>query len=142
MRRLACSAHDRMVWDLALGRLSDAAAEAAEQARATCPTCAAWWREELEGDAVAAVELAVGAELARFSPPRRHALPWWLAAAAVLVLALALGMLTRGKPAATAQPPCCVAQVVQDAFQPNAQVDAQDLARMLQGKAAKASPRT
>jgi hypothetical protein len=153
MRRLTCSAHDRLVWDLALGRLSDAAAEDAEQVRATCPTCGAWWREELEGDGAAAVELEAGAAFARFSPPHRQVVPWWLAAAAILVLALAGGLLWHtGEPAAQAQPPCCVAEVVQGAFQAgpgldgdlnrDGQVDAQDLALSLQGRGPKTPPRT
>ena len=153
MRRLTCSAHDRLVWDLARGRLSDAAAEAAEQVRTSCPTCAAWWREELESDAAAAVDLEVGAALARFSPPHRHVIPWWLAAAAVLVLAIAGGLLWHSAgPTTPTQPPCCVAEVVQGAFQADpgmvgdlnhdGQVDAQDLVLSLQGRGNKTPPRT
>jgi hypothetical protein len=89
--RPSCPDHHDLVLDLARGRLADEAAARAEAARRTCPTCAAWWREHLEGEVAAAVDEAVVAALAGLELPARRPRRGWLAAAAALVMALGAG---------------------------------------------------
>ncbi len=144
MRPSSCPAHGRLVEQLALGLLDDAASARAEDALATCPHCSSWWGETFSGPAFAAVDDAVGVGLAAASVPPRHRLArWWLAAAAALILALA-GTVTWNLSSAPAAPPCCIATVAQEAFQPvptngsdvnqDGQVDASDLALALTGR--------
>ena len=89
--RPCCPDHHDLVLDLARGRLDDEAAARAETVRRTCPTCAAWWHEQLEGELAAAVDEVVAAALAGLELPARWPRRGWLAAAAALVMALGAG---------------------------------------------------
>jgi len=91
-----CPDHGRLVLDLALGRLDDPAAERAEAIRCSCPCCAAWWSDNLEGEQGLTVEREVAAVFARFAAPRRRHLAPWLAAAAAALLALGGLLVMRG----------------------------------------------
>jgi hypothetical protein len=102
MRAPHCPDHDRLVLDLALGRLEDAPAAAAEQVRESCPICSAWWRTELEGPAAAALDPVVNASIAAFEPPARRRVLRWLPVAAAATLAVAAGLLWQQH---RAQPP-------------------------------------
>jgi hypothetical protein len=89
----ACPDHGRLVLDLALGRLDDQSAFAAEAARLSCPECAAWWRSQLEGAAAPSVDKAVGTAFASFQPPASSRVARWLPVAAAATLAAGAGLL-------------------------------------------------
>ncbi|HSL18247.1 MAG TPA: hypothetical protein VLB51_10125 [Methylomirabilota bacterium] len=89
--RPSCPDHHDLALDLARGRLDGEAAARAEAVRRACPTCSAWWREQLEGEVAAAVDEAVAAALAGLELPVRRPRRGWLAAAAALVMALGAG---------------------------------------------------
>jgi len=93
MRVPACPDHGRLVLDLALGRLDDPSAFAAEAVRLSCPECAGWWRSELEGTAAAAVDQAVGSAFSSFQPPASSRVARWLPVAAAATLAAGAGLL-------------------------------------------------
>jgi hypothetical protein len=93
MRAPACPDHGRLVLDLALGRLDDRSAVAAEAIRLSCPECAGWWRSELEGAAASAVDQAVGSAFAAFQPPASSRVARWLPVAAAATLAAGAGLL-------------------------------------------------
>lgn len=86
-----CPDHGRLVLDLALGRLDDRTAIEAEAVRRECPSCAAWWRSELEAASVT-VDQAVGAVFAAFEPPARSRAARWLPVAAAAALAVGAGV--------------------------------------------------
>jgi len=88
MRAPDCSEHAALVLDLVRGRLDDRAEIEAEQARRSCPVCAAWWHEHLEGTAARVVGDQVAQAFSRFEAPRRSRRRAWLAAAAALLLAI------------------------------------------------------
>jgi hypothetical protein len=88
-----CPNHGRLVLDLALGRLDDRSAIEAEAVRLSCPSCAAWWRSELETGAAAAVDEAVGSVFAAFQAPARSRVARWLPVAAAAALAAGAGLL-------------------------------------------------
>ena len=93
MRAPDCPDHGRLVLDLALGRLDDRSAVDAEAVRLSCPSCAAWWRSELEATAAVAVDEAVRSAFAAFQPPARSRVARWLPVAAALALAAGAGVL-------------------------------------------------
>lgn len=86
-----CPDHGRLVLDLALGRLDDAAAIEAENVGASCPVCRAWWQGQFEGGAAEVVDEAVAAAFAGLRLPARRRGFRWMAAAAAVVVALAVG---------------------------------------------------
>jgi hypothetical protein len=86
-----CPDHGSLALELALGRLDDRAAAAAERARASCDRCSSWWHAQLEGETAARVDRSVAAAVGRFRPPRRHR--WRYAAAAAAALAVAAAAL-------------------------------------------------
>jgi len=83
-----CPKHDRLVLDLALGRLDDDAAADAEVVSETCPVCQAWWQVQFEGKDAAAVDGAVASVLENLDLPERRRGHGWLALAAAMVMAL------------------------------------------------------
>lgn len=87
MRLPDCPDHERLVLDLAQGRLDDRASAEAESVRSTCPVCAGWWREELEGELAASLEATIETAIEGFRPSRRR-LPVWMPAAAAAALAV------------------------------------------------------
>jgi len=93
MHAPACPDHGRLMLDLALGRLDDRSAVEAEAVRLACPTCAGWWRSELEGAAASAVDQAVGSAFASFQPPASSRVARWLPVAAAATLAAGAGLL-------------------------------------------------
>ena len=93
MRAPNCPDHGRLVLDLALGRLDDRSAAEAEAVRVSCPSCAGWWRSELEAATFVAVDLAVGSVFAAFQPPARSRVTRWLPVAAAAALAAGAGVL-------------------------------------------------
>ena len=93
MRAPNCPDHGRLVLDLALGRLDDRSAAEAEAVRVSCPSCAGWWRSELEAATFVAVDLAVGSVFAAFQPPARSRVTRWLPVAAAAALAVGAGVL-------------------------------------------------
>jgi hypothetical protein len=95
MKAPACPEHERLVLDLAQGRLDDAAAAEADAVRTGCPVCSAWWREELEGDLAATLDTAVEQAFDQFTPARRR-IPAWMPAAAAAVVAVGAGVLWYG----------------------------------------------
>lgn len=88
----ACPEHDRLVLELARGRLDGDRATAAERVRRECPACRSWWQDFLAGEQAAVVDSAVAEAFAGFEAPRRSHPQRWLAAAAVF-FALVLGFL-------------------------------------------------
>jgi hypothetical protein len=120
MRAPDCPDHAALVLGLARGRLDDPAAEEAEQARRTCPVCAAWWREHLEGPSARVVADTVAQTFSGFQAPRRRLRRAWLAAAAAVILALSGAILWRaGGP--TAPPDTSV--MIERAFDEPASAD-------------------
>ena len=93
MRAPTCPDHGRLVLNLALGRLDDRSAAEAEAVRVSCPSCAGWWRSELEAATVVAVDQAVGSVFAAFQPPARSRVTRWLPVAAAAALAAGAGVL-------------------------------------------------
>jgi hypothetical protein len=93
MHAPACPNHGRLVLDLALGRLDDRSAVEAEAVRLSCPSCAGWWRSELEAAAALTVDLAVGSVFAAFQPPAASRAARWLPVAAAAALAAGAGVL-------------------------------------------------
>ncbi len=87
MRLPDCPDHGRLVLDLAQGRLDDRASAAAESVLASCPVCAGWWREELEGELAASLDATVATAFGHFRPARRR-VPVWMPAAAAATLAV------------------------------------------------------
>lgn len=83
-----CPEHDRLVLDLALGRLDDGAAAEAEVVSETCPVCRAWWQEQFEGEVAAAVDGAVASVFENLDLPERRRSHGWLALAAAMIMAL------------------------------------------------------
>ncbi len=92
-----CPDHGRLVLDLALGKLDDAAATRAEIVRSQCPICRAWWREQLEGDTSDVVDNAVAAALSTVDLPDRRHRRAWLAVAAAAVVVVGIGALWLGR---------------------------------------------
>lgn len=92
MRAPHCPNHGRLVLDLALGRLEDGPAAAAEEVRASCPICSAWWRAELEGPAATELDTVLQSTIAEFMPPARRRVARWLPVAAAATLAAAAGL--------------------------------------------------
>lgn len=92
----SCPTHDRLLLDLALGRLDDRQADRAEAVRSTCPVCRQWWKRTFSSDAARSVEAAVSAALDSVELPRRHHAWRWLAAAAAVVIAAASLLLLPG----------------------------------------------
>jgi hypothetical protein len=88
-----CPNHGRLVHDLALGRLDERSAIEAESVRLSCPSCAGWWRSELEAVAAVAVDEAVGSVFAAFQAPARSRVARWLPVAAAAALAAGAGVL-------------------------------------------------
>lgn len=88
-----CPNHGRLVLDLALGRLDDRSAVEAEAVLLSCPSCAGWWRTELEAAAAVAVDQAVGSVFADFQPPARSRVARWLPVAAAATLAAGAALL-------------------------------------------------
>lgn len=88
-----CPDHGRLVLDLALGRLDDAAAAEAESISESCPTCRAWWNEQFEGEAADVVDAAVAVALTDLRLPERRRSRGWIAAAAAIVMAFGVGTL-------------------------------------------------
>jgi len=88
-----CPNHGRFVLDLALGRLDDRSAVEAEAVLLSCPSCAGWWRTELEAAAAVTVDQAVGSVFADFQPPSRSRVARWLPVAAAVALAAGAGVL-------------------------------------------------
>jgi hypothetical protein len=86
-----CPDHQRLVLDLALGRLDDEAAIAAESIGESCPVCRAWWQEQFDGGAAEVVDDAVAAGFTDLKLPRRRSNRGWMAAAAAVVMALGVG---------------------------------------------------
>lgn len=88
-----CPDHGRLVLDLALGRLDDAAAIEAESISESCPICRAWWREQFESEAAAVVDAAVAATFSDLQLPERRRGYGWMAAAAAVIMTLGVGSL-------------------------------------------------
>jgi hypothetical protein len=88
-----CPDHGRLVLDLALGRLDDVEAAKAEAARASCPVCEAWWRENLEGEIAESIDRSLTVVFADLELPRRRRGHSWMAAAAAVVMTLGAGTL-------------------------------------------------
>lgn len=88
-----CPDHERLVLDLALGRLDDEAALEAENVSESCPVCRAWWQAQFEGEMAEVVDDAVAAAITNLELPVRRRSRGWLAAAAVAVMALGVGSL-------------------------------------------------
>ena len=88
-----CPDHGRLALDLALGRLDGVESTAAEIVSSSCPTCRAWWRENLEGEAADLVDRAVAGVFAELQLPGRQRGHRWLAAAAAAVMTLGVGTL-------------------------------------------------
>lgn len=104
MRTPDCPTHGCLVLDLALGRLEDEAAAEAEDARASCPVCSAWWRTELEGEPAARLDPVLESTFAAFEPPARQRVARWLPAAAAATLAAGAGLLWYQSQNAAVQP--------------------------------------
>jgi len=86
-----CPDHGRLVLDLALGRLDDAAVFEAETISESCPVCREWWREQFCGDVAAVVDEAVAVTFSDLQLPRRRRVYGWMAAAAAVVMTLGVG---------------------------------------------------
>jgi len=86
-----CPDHGRLVLDLALGRLDDAAALEAESISESCPVCREWWQEQFSSDAAAVVDEAVAVTFSNLQLPARRRGYGWMAAAAALVMTLGVG---------------------------------------------------
>jgi hypothetical protein len=82
-----CPDHERLVLDLALGRLDDTDAARAEDVRTTCPTCRTWWAAQFDSDACEQVDGAVAAVFDGLELPRRQTSRQWMGLAAALVMA-------------------------------------------------------
>jgi hypothetical protein len=100
----SCPDHERLVLDLALGRLDDQEALRAEDVRDTCPVCRAWWQAAVEGEVAEVVDKAVAAVFSDLELPERRRSPRWLAAAAIVVMALGVGALWIAQRGTTADP--------------------------------------
>jgi len=86
-----CPDHERLVLDLALGRLDDEAAIEAESISESCPVCRAWWREQFEGGVAEVVDDAVAAAFNNIELPARRRSHGWMAAAAAVAMAFGVG---------------------------------------------------
>lgn len=93
MTHPTCPDHGRLVLDLALGRLDDASAARAEEARTSCSVCRRWWREQLSGSAVKPVDDAVAKAFAELELPARRSSRRWMAVAAAVVMTVGVGLL-------------------------------------------------
>jgi hypothetical protein len=108
-----CPEHDRLVLDLALGRLDDESAAEAEAASETCPVCRTWWQTELGGENTALVDDAVASVFDDLELPDRRRGHGWLALAAAAVMALGAATLWLVQSPAT-QGPRAVEPVVDE----------------------------
>lgn len=116
-----CPDHGRLVLDLALGRLDDAAAMEAESISESCPICRAWWREQFESETAAVVDEAVAAGFSDLRLPERRRGHRWMAAAAAVIMTLGVGSLwvaQRTAPVEEAAPPR-VASIQTITFEPS-----------------------
>lgn len=86
-----CPDHGRLVLDLAMGRLDDAASFEAESISESCPVCREWWQEQFGSDAAATVDEAVAATFSDLHLPARRRGYGWMAAAAAVVMTLGVG---------------------------------------------------
>jgi hypothetical protein len=86
-----CPDHGRLVLDLALGRLDDAAAFEAESISESCPVCREWWQEQFGSDSAAVVDEAVSVTFSDLQLPARRRGYGWMAAAAAVVMSLGVG---------------------------------------------------
>ena len=86
-----CPDHGRLLLDLALGRLDDAAAFEAESISESCPVCREWWREQFGSDAADVVDEAVASTFSDLQLPARRRGYGWMAAAAAVVMTLGVG---------------------------------------------------
>ena len=86
-----CPDHGRLVLDLAMGRLEDAAALEAESASTSCPVCRGWWLERFEGGPAGVVDEAVAATFSNLQLPARRRGYGWMAAAAAVVMTFGVG---------------------------------------------------
>lgn len=115
MTNLNCPEHERLVLDLALGRLDDGDAARAEGVKDSCPVCREWWRSEFEGEAIDLVDAAVASVFDDVDLPRRRRGRGWMALAAAVVMSLgatALWMVQRPvAPAPDATEPVIVERI-------------------------------
>lgn len=88
-----CPEHDRLVLDLALGRLDDDNAVLAEEALASCPVCRDWWRTQFEGEDSTLVDEAVASVFDDLQLPVRRRRHGWMAVAAAAVMTIGVGAL-------------------------------------------------
>ena len=86
-----CPDHGDLMRRLVLGELDDD--RAAEQVRASCSSCAAWWDAVAGGPGLAEVAGGVDAALTSFSAPRQRRAPRWMAVAAAAVVAVGAGVM-------------------------------------------------
>ena len=88
-----CPEHDRLVLDLALGRLDDDNAVLAEEVLVSCPVCRDWWRTQFEGEDAALVDEAVASVFDELQLPVRRRSHGWMAVAAAAVMTIGVGAL-------------------------------------------------
>ena len=100
----SCPDHDRLVLDLALGRLDDEAAAEADAVIESCAVCGAWWRERFEGATADGVDEVVASTLGELRLPARRRSHRWLAAAAVAVMVFGASALWLTRETGTAAP--------------------------------------
>ena len=93
MERLACIAHGDLARRLALGRLDDATAMAAEASLAACPSCQAWWEASFAPAAALDPALTAGLRTVVLPARRPHHPASWLSLAATVVLSVGVGTL-------------------------------------------------
>jgi len=85
-----CPEHGSVMLELARGRLEDRRAMEAEAVRRDCTVCARWWDDTFGDGRTAELDAAVAEAFESFVRPRARRFGW-LAAAAAVVLAVALG---------------------------------------------------
>lgn len=101
-----CPTHDRLVLDLALGRLDDETADTAESVRRSCPVCSAWWSRQFDSADAERVDRAVASVFAGIELPRWRRRRGWMAVAAVMVMTLgAAALWTQRSPLGPVDPP-------------------------------------
>jgi hypothetical protein len=83
-----CPEHERLVLDLALGRLDDDDAARAEDVKDSCPVCREWWSTQFEGEAIDLVDDAIASVFEDVDLPRRRRSHGWMALAAAVVMSL------------------------------------------------------